>query len=60
MWVRDEDRGGTLVIENAKKRAHVILEKPTKKPKTSTILLIQEHISKISEYASYLVSIDKI
>jgi len=32
------------------------LEKPTKKPKSSTTLVIQEHISKISESASSFVS----
>jgi len=34
----------------------VILEKPNKKPKASTALVIQEHISKISENASSFVA----
>ena len=39
-----------------RKKAHVILEKPNKKPKASTALVIQEHISKISENASSFVA----
>ena len=52
----DEVEEVTPVTDNAKRRARVILEKPTKKPKTSTALVIQEHISKISETASSFVS----
>lgn len=52
----DEVQEVPPIIANAKKKAHVILEKPNKKPKTSTAIVIQEHISKISESASSFVS----
>ncbi|CAO1948428.1 unnamed protein product [Urochloa humidicola] len=52
----DEVEEVTPVTENAKQKARVILEKPTKKPKASTAFVIQEHISKISESASSFVS----
>ena len=38
-----------------KRKAQIILEKPNKKAKTSTGLVIQEHISKISESAQAFV-----
>jgi len=41
---------------NAKRKAHIILQKPNKKPKSTTALVIQEHISKISESAQSFVS----
>ncbi|KAG2481129.1 hypothetical protein PVAP13_1KG199325 [Panicum virgatum] len=41
---------------NAKRKAHIILEKPNKKPKFTTTLVIQEHIYKISESAQSFVS----
>ena len=41
---------------NAKRKAHIILEKPNKKLKSSTALVIQEHMSKISESAQAFVS----
>ena len=41
---------------NAKRKAHIILEKPNKKPKSTTALVIQEHIFKISESAQSFVS----
>lgn len=52
----DDVQEVTPVTDNGKKKAKVILEKPTKKPKSSTALVIQEHISKISESASSFVS----
>ena len=52
----DEVQELSPAIANAKKKAYVILDKPNKKPKTSTTLVIQEHISKISESASSFVS----
>jgi hypothetical protein len=52
-----EEVAPTPITDNATRRTpsqkpHVILDKPTKKPKSSTTLVIQEHISKISEMAS--------
>ncbi|KAG2565553.1 hypothetical protein PVAP13_7NG035700 [Panicum virgatum] len=41
---------------NAKRKAHIILEKPNKKPKSSTALVIQEHISKISEIMGHVIA----
>ena len=52
----DEVQEVSPAVANAKKKAHVILEKPNRKPKASTALVIQEHISKISESASSFVS----
>jgi len=52
----DDVQEVTPVTDNGKKKAKVILEKPTKKPKSSTTLVIQEHISKISKFASSFVS----
>jgi ribonuclease HII len=52
----DEVQELSPAIANANKKAYVILDKPNKKPKTSTTLVIQEHISKISESASSFVS----
>ncbi|XP_021305436.1 uncharacterized protein LOC8080028 [Sorghum bicolor] len=40
----------------AKRKAHIILEKPNKKPKSSTALVIQDHISKISDSAQAFVA----
>lgn len=40
---------------NGKRKAHIILDKPNKKPKSTTALVIQEHISKISESAQAFV-----
>jgi len=56
-----EEVAQTPITNNARRRTpsqkpHVILEKPTKKPKSSTTLVIQEHISKNSEMASSFVS----
>jgi len=53
----DEVQEVSPAVAHAKKKAHVILEKPNKKPKASTALVIQEHISKISENASSFVAI---
>lgn len=52
----DEVQEVPTPVANAKNKAHVILEKPNKKPKTTTELVIQEHISKIFESASAFVS----
>lgn len=52
----DEFQEVSPVPANDKKKAHVILEKPNKKPKASTALVIQEHMSKISENAQAFVS----
>ena len=57
----DSDNGDEVLEvfptpSNAKRKAHIILEKPNKKPKSTTALVIQEHIFKISESAQSFVS----
>nr|TKV94337.1 hypothetical protein SEVIR_9G287700v2 [Setaria viridis] len=52
----DEVQEVSPSVANAKKKVHVILDKPNKKSKASTALVIQEHISKISDNASSFVA----
>nr|TKV94236.1 hypothetical protein SEVIR_9G280400v2 [Setaria viridis] len=52
----DEVQEVSPSVANAKKKVHVILDKPNKKHKASTALVIQEQISKISDNASSFVA----